>query len=283
MNEEALKARLKSIAQEKGRPFNQIWKQLLLERFLARLAKSNHNEKLIFKGGLLLSTYLEIGRETIDIDFLLTKARSESAILENTFRDISSITIEDSMFFEFDKIEFLDQPHMEYPGFRIFLNASFGKMRDKIKIDIGIDDVVTPIEKNFFPFEYKGKPIFEGEITLKVYPVETIFAEKLETIISKGAINSRMKDFHDLLLMIREPNLINTDKLSNAIRATFAHRNTTVKIPVMFDESGMQSLQRLWTNHLRGLGNYKDKLNMLEQIIEVIIEINNYLSSRLNN
>lgn len=282
MNEEALKARLKSIAQEKGIPFNQIWKQLLLERFLARLAKSNHNEKLIFKGGLLLSAYLEIGRETIDIDFLLTKTRSEYAIIENTFRDIISITIEDSVFFEFDNIESLDQPHMEYPGFRISLHASFGKMRDKIQIDIGIDDAVIPIEKNFFPFEYKGKPIFEGEITLMVYPVETIFAEKLETIISKGAINSRMKDYHDLLLMIREPNLINADKLSNAIKATFVHRNTSLKIPLMFDESGIQSLQRLWTNHLRGLGNYKDKLNMPKQIPDVIREINQSLSSILN-
>ncbi len=212
MKEEALKSRLKCIAQEKGMSFNQIWKQLLLERFLARLARTNHNDKLIFKSGLLLSTNLKICRETINFDFLLTKTRSENAILENTFRDIISITIEDGLFFEFDKIESLDQPLMEYPGFRIFLNASFEKMRDKIKIDIGIDDVVTPIEKNFFPYEYKDKPIFEGEITLMVYPVETIFAEKFETIISKSIINSRMKDYHDLLLMIREPNILNAYK-----------------------------------------------------------------------
>lgn len=77
MNEEALKYRLKSIAKEKEQTFNQVWKQFLLERFLARLANSEHQEKFIFKGGLLLANYISIGRETMDIDFLLTKLNAE--------------------------------------------------------------------------------------------------------------------------------------------------------------------------------------------------------------
>lgn len=77
MNEDALKSRLKVISQEKGQTFNQIWNQFLLERFLGRLAKSEHQEKFIFKGGLLLASYIDIGRETVDIDFLLTKLNSE--------------------------------------------------------------------------------------------------------------------------------------------------------------------------------------------------------------
>lgn len=185
------------------------------------------------------------------------------------------------MIFKWDCIEHLEQPHMEYTGFRIYLHAEFGKMRDKIQIDLGLGDLVKPLEKNFYPFEYKGKPIFEGEITLHVYPIETIFAEKLETILSKGAVNSRMKDYHDLLLMTRELDLINAQLLSSSISSTFKHRGTNLNIPVAFDESGMQSLQKLWMNHLRGLGTYKDKLNMPNQINEVIAEINYWLSFRL--
>ncbi len=93
---------------------------------------------------------------------------------------------------------------MDYPGYRFGLKGTFGRMRDKIQIDVGIGDVVTPTTRELHFFQYKGKPMFfEGEISLVVYPSETIFAEKLETVLSKGAANSRMKDYHDLLLLTR--------------------------------------------------------------------------------
>jgi Nucleotidyl transferase AbiEii toxin, Type IV TA system len=80
-------------------------------------------------------------------------------------------------------------------------------------------------------FVYKGKPIFAGEITLRVYP-EAIFAEKLETVVSKGVINSRMKDYHDLIVMIREPDFLAIDKLGGVIHATFVRRGTdAARIP----------------------------------------------------
>ena len=175
------------------------------------------------------------------------------------------------------KIEELNQPHMEYSGFRVTLDAQFGKMRDKIQIDIGIGDVVVPVEATFNPFEYKGKPIFAGEISLYVYPPEAIFAEKLETIISKGAINSRMKDYHDLLVMIREPNFLNTEKLTNSIQATFNRRETPILLSINFDSAGIQSLQALWSNHLRGLGVFRERLNFPDQIGDAINEINSWI------
>ncbi len=163
---------------------------------------------------------------------------------------------------------------MEYSGFRITLDAQFGKMRDKIQVDIGIGDVVVPVETTFNPFEYKGKPIFSGEISLYVYPPEAIFSEKLETIISKGAINSRMKDYHDLLVMIREPNFLNAEKLTNSIQATFNRRGTPISLSINFDPAGIQSLQALWSNHLRGLGVFRERLNFPDQVGDAINEIN---------
>lgn len=278
MNEEGLKARLKYIAAEKNMTFNQVWKQLLLERFLARLSSSNYQEKFIFKGGLLLASYINIGRETIDIDFMLQNLRSEEDNIKNAVSEIIVVHLEEDVNFQWHKIEQLSQPHMPYPGFRISLHAQFGKMKDKIQIDIGIGDVVIPEETNYFPFMYKGQPIFTGEITLLAYPIETIFAEKLDSIVSRGALNSRMKDYHDLLLMIRESKiLLNKDKLVTSIKGTFSHRNTSLDLPISFDESGMQNLQKLWASHLLGLGPYKESLKLPDRISEVINVINNEL------
>jgi predicted nucleotidyltransferase component of viral defense system len=223
----------------------------------------------------LLAQYLEIGRETTDADFLMTKIKNEAKIIEDIMIEIvGNDNIADGFSFSFSRIEELSQPHMEYAGFRVSLNGLFEKMKDKIQLDIGFGDIVVPEENNFRPFEYKGKPMFEGEITLQVYPVETIFAEKLETIISKGAFNSRMKDYHDVLLMIREKDLLHIELIKKSVRETFKNRNTEMKLPIKFDEAGIESLQRLWSGHLRGLGKMKLKLNFPDDFNEVLKEIN---------
>jgi predicted nucleotidyltransferase component of viral defense system len=278
MNEAALKERLKTIATEKETTLNKVWKQLLLERFLARLSDSPYQDKFIFKGGLLLAQYIAINRETIYIDFLMTKVKSEMQNIEKVIKEVAATNSEDGFSFTWFSAEELSQSHMEYTGFRITLDAQFGKMRDKIQVDIGIGDAVTPIETTFTPFEYKGKPIFAGEISLYVYPPEAIFAEKLETIISKGVINSRMKDYHDLLVMIREPNFLNAEKLTSSIQATFNHRGTPISLSINFDPAGMQSLQALWSNHLRGLGVFRERLNLPDQISDVINEISHWIA-----
>jgi predicted nucleotidyltransferase component of viral defense system len=280
MNEESLKSKLKVISREKNQTFNQIWKQFLLERFLARLANSNHQEKFIFKGGLLLAHYISIGRETMDIDFLLTKLNAEETHIKEIILNIINNDLNDGVLFTWDKIEVLAQPHMQYTGFRIFLHSNFGKMKDKVQIDIGVGDLVSPSEKVFFPFEYKGKPIFAGEISLLVYPPESIFSEKLESIISRGSLNSRMKDYHDILLMSREANLLDVIKLKNAIIVTFTNRETKLIFPIKFDDTGLNTLQKFWNNHLRSLGQYKNELNIPDKIDSLINEINQWLLSK---
>lgn len=283
MNSSALKDRIKAIAAEKGVTFNEVWKQILLERFLARLSSSDHHQKFIFKGGLLLAQYLVIGRETTDADFLLRKLKSETATIETAFKEIVAGEMDDGFTFSWSSTEELKQPHMDYPGFRVSLAVNFEKMKDKIQIDIGVGDLVEPIEDNFHPFEYKGKPIFSGEISLLMYPVETIFAEKLETITSKGVNNSRMKDYHDVILMIREPALIDAKKLNVAVAGTFQNRGTTLRIPIEFDKEGSASLQKLWASHLNGLGAFKNKLRLPDQMADVLAEANVWLAHNLRD
>ncbi|HEX4045779.1 MAG TPA: nucleotidyl transferase AbiEii/AbiGii toxin family protein [Gammaproteobacteria bacterium] len=99
MNEAALKERLKIIATEKETTLNKIWKQLLLERFLARLSDSSYQDKFIFKGGLLLAQYIAINRETIDIDFLMTKIKSEMQHIEKVIKEVAATNSEDGFSF----------------------------------------------------------------------------------------------------------------------------------------------------------------------------------------
>ncbi len=278
MNEQGLKDRLQAISKEKSIHFNECWKKLLLERFLSRLSRSTHSQKFIFKGGFFLSYIMDIGRETTDLDFLLTNMNASKDEIKQAIQEVIAIESEDGFLFGYEKIDLLEQPHMDYPGYRISLKATFGRMKDKIQIDVGIGDVVMPITRELHLFQYKGRPMFEGEISLVVYPPETIFAEKLETVLSKGSANSRMKDYHDLLLLIREPHIINIDKLQVSLKNTFSNRGTALEL-IDFTEDDLKPMEKLWTAHLKALRKSVHELQLPENLQDVIIEINKILKS----
>ncbi|WP_255411197.1 nucleotidyl transferase AbiEii/AbiGii toxin family protein [Legionella sp. km535] len=125
---------------------------------------------------------------------------------------------------------------------------------DKFFVDIGVGDVVEPVFLDWPSFNYKEKPLFEDSISLEVYPVETIFAEKLETHFSRGAANSRMKDYHDLLLLCRENKLLDKIRLKDNIIQTFHNRGTAFSLPVQFQSDELKRMQVLWSGHIRVLG-----------------------------
>ena len=276
MKEQALKERLHVISKEKDIRFNECWKKLLLERFLFRLSQSPLRKKIVFKGGSLLAYILKIGRETIDLDFLITKIKAKENEIQKSIEKIISEKSDDGFIFSLDKIKMLNQPHMLYPGYRIILKVTFGNMKDQIQIDLGVGDKVEPENKDFALFQYRGKPIFENTISLLVYSPETIFAEKLETAISKGEANSRMKDYHDLLLLLREKKLINPKKLGITIFNTFQKRNTTASL-IKFKKEELKTLQNLWEKHLKNLSDMAQELNLPKNILIVIEEINNFI------
>ena len=141
--ESRLKARLRSIAEKEKRTINDVWKQLILERFLARLSQSKYRDHFILKGALLLARYLPLGRETADADFLIRTITANQETMTKAVTEIASIEIKDGFFFAFKSIEILDQPHMEYPGYRCLLSVTFGKMKDTMGLDVGIGDEVS--------------------------------------------------------------------------------------------------------------------------------------------
>lgn len=278
MNEQALKARLKHIAKEKGKSFNEVWKLLVLEPFLARLSDSEYSDKFIFKGGLLLSHYLTIGRETIDIDLLARRLNAEKSNITLIMQEICVLNLEDGFQMKFINLDDLDHQHMNYPGFQVGIAVQFGVMSDKFFVDIGVGDAVEPVLLDWPSFNYKEIPLFRNSISLEVYPVETIFAEKLETIISRGAANSRMKDYHDLLLLCRESALLDKSRLKDNIEQTFQNRETIFSIPIQFQSDELEQMQLLWAGHLRALGISRTQmLGLPKEINTVIKDLNQWL------
>jgi len=278
MNEQALKERLKNIAALEKRTFNDVWRDLILERLLVRISRSSRRENFIFKGGLLLSHYIEIGRETKDADFLVRKLEASKDNIEIAFKEICNIKMDDGFTVKTKEISLLEQPHMNYPGFRASLEIKFGeKMRDRIQVDIGVGDIVRPNNESLELYQYKGKPIFEGAVSLCVYPVETIFAEKIETIISKGRDNSRMKDFHDLLLLCREEDLLKVKKVREDIQKTFENRKTKIDLPITFSKVELEDMQTLWAAHRQNVLGPSIKLDLPEKLGDLIAEVNEWL------
>ncbi len=279
MNQQALENKLKHIAKENNLTFHQVWKQLIMERLLVRLSQSPFADKFIFKGGILLSRYLEIGRETKDLDFLAQFLDSKKAKMALAFKNICAIDPKDGFQFSLLNISPHGQVHMDYPGFQLKLKVAFEKIKDSIQIDIGVGDAVRPQSKSFKLYHYCGRPVFEKNISLQVYPLETIFAEKFETLISRGAANSRMKDYHDLVLLCRKSKLLHPEKLNQNIKTTFDNRNTPIGFPIIFSQEEYSVLQKLWGEHIKKLGPLATGLNLPIQIESVVNELNEYLES----
>ena len=277
MNEQALKERIKYIARSEGRVFNQIWRNLILERLLVRLSHSSYSDQFIFKGGLLLSYYITLGRETKDADFTTREQNISISQIEKAFYEIAQVDVKDGFSYTFSDVDLLPEKEGAHSCYRISLDLKFGNMRDRIQLDIGVGDIVEPKMESLELYQYKCKPIFEGAVSLQVYPIETIFAEKIDSVVSRADTNSRMKDYHDLVLLCREKNIFNLSKLKKEINRTLKHRKTEKAFPISFSENAITQLQRLWTGHRNRLQVNADNLDLPIHIKDAINEINKWL------
>ena len=251
--EKSFKAKLRDIAKEKNRDPSDLWQTLTLERFLVRLARSKYRDQFILKGGILLSKYLEIGRETTDLDFLAKKISNQVSFLQVVFEEIAGTDLNDGFIFTEVKASELTHPHMGYPGVEISMMAYFGRTRFKVAIDIGFGDIVEAISYKIKLTNYSKGNLFEDSVELACYPKEFIFAEKLETIIHRGSFNSRMKDFHDIFSMIFSSTLPSFESLESIIKIVFEHRETKLLLPISFQEDELVRMQNFWVEYLKNL------------------------------
>lgn len=253
MNPQALKAKIFDVAKELSIPFNEAFHRLVMERFLMRLNCSAHREKFIFKGGFLLSHYLNLGRYTQDLDFLIQGLKGEKLVLERALQEIGAQNVGDGLTYLLNKVVDLPHEHMKYGGFRAQFQITIGAMREFLEIDVGIGDVVEPLVESLTLLATKQKPVYEREVSLHVYPPEFILAEKLQTIVSRGASNSRMKDFYDCLNILKKLDLP-TEKMRSAIQKTFTHRDTQLQLlPIQLSDETIIKLSPYWNAFVRRL------------------------------
>lgn len=272
--EQSTKEKVKNIAQKEKRTFNDVWQEVVLERWLARLAVSPYRKNFIFKGAMCLLRYIDLQRETRDLDFLIKDLTASIDDVKKYLTEVSALTLSDGFTFENLDVGPLPHAHMKYPGYQVSIIGKLGNTKTKAFIDIGVGDVVKPTEITMKLLGTDKAPLFEKEIHLWAYPIETIFAEKLETAIARADQNSRMKDYHDLLLLVRG-DVVDKKAVKIAIKATFTNRGTDLrKLSIPKDQ--MENIQRYWGIYLKAADAEIQK-SLATDIQTVMDEINHYL------
>lgn len=223
--EASIKAKLKNKSKELNRPFVEILHYYGMERFLYRLSKSKYADKFILKGALLFTVWnVPERRTTLDIDFL-ARFNNEVTAIETVIKDVCHIEVSpDGLKFDPQTVEGRKiKEDADYEGVRIKLIGFLNRAQIPIQIDFGFGDIVHPRTKIIdYPVILDlPRPHLNG------YPQESVISEKFEAMIKLGALNSRMKDYYDLWLMIRQLEFKGTH-LVEAIKKTFKHRETDI-------------------------------------------------------
>ena len=273
--EQSFKKRLQLIAKERNVTPAEVWQNVITERFLVRLCRSPYHSHFVLKGGTLLARYVDIGRETKDLDFTIQRLSNEINALQKTFNDIVRVEIEDGFVFMNPVVAPLEHFHMEYPGAHVKIEVRFGKAKFPLFIDLGFGDLVQTHEKELLLLSNSKGPLFEPSLTVNCYPMEFVFAEKLETAIFRGADNSRMKDFHDLYTIASSGKMLNEKDTAKAIRLVFEHRKTPIRLPMQFDSSALEALQQYWGRYHK---TATASARLPGQIVEVIEVINKFIA-----
>lgn len=232
----SIKAKLLNISNHDNKRYQQLLVHYMQERFLYRLSKSDYSEHFILKGGALLYAYNEfMPRPTIDVDFMGKHINNDKQAIIDAFRDIAVTNVEDDgVRFDTNSISSSDiAVERKYPGIRIAIVACLDTIRKELIFDIGFGDVITP-----HPVIMQYPVVFNDMANpqLVAYSLETVVAEKFQTMIDKGEFNSRMKDFFDLYRIIIA-HKFDEEELMSAIVATFHNRNTEFSLNhILFDD-----------------------------------------------
>lgn len=280
MNSDKLNNIIKKKSNGNNNLAHHLHQMFFFEHVLARLEKSKYRDNVILKGGVLLSSIIgEDLRTTKDIDATLKSLPLNIDSIRNIFEEILSIDIDDNVNFEIVNIKDI-RLEDEYGGFRINVKGTFYKIKTNFFIEITTGDIITPRE-----IKYKYNSIFEDKkINIMAYTIETIIAEKFESIISKNITTTRAKDFYDLYMLLNDhKDDINNRNLVKAIENTFNKRNTEFDIDnfketvEILEDSNV--LKRVFTD-------YQSKLEYTKEVsfddtIKIIKNIINILESEL--
>ncbi len=254
----SLKAKIRNIAKLKNIPAQVILQNYMFERFLNRLSFSEYKEKFVLKGGMLVAALVGLdNRATMDLDTTLKNLPLTPEAIEKALKEIFEIDLKDDVSFSLKGISPIREDDI-YGGYRVALDAVYETIVTPMTIDVSTGDVITP---NAVKYDFTG--IFDDELTFEVwaYNIETVLAEKVETILRRSVFNTRPRDFYDAYILITTQSF---DKavFAEALEKTIEHRGTRNQIndftSTMEIVSESDDLRRMWSNYRSQFSYAKD-------------------------
>ena len=253
-----LKDLIRNLSKEVGIEAHVLIRKYMMERFLERVSSSKYNGSFILKGGMLVAAFVGVeARATMDIDTTIKGIPVTIVDMERTITEISNIDLDDNVKFRIKRVsEIMDEA--EYSGIRFSMDAVLDGAVIPLKIDISTGDVITPRE-----IAYSYKLMFEDRtIPIMTYPIETVLAEKLETVISRSITNTRMRDFYDIHILLKSQN-INADILALALERTAKKRgnfslleNAESVLKIVKSDEDMKRLWNIYQKKFKYAGEY---------------------------
>lgn len=273
---QAVKDKLRNISKEKNVDFNSVMRFYMYDRFVDRLSKSKYKDNFILKGGFYLSKLFGLdNRSTMDIDTAIRKTKFTEENIIKMITKIINIDVDDNVKFRIEKTEPI-RDEDEYGGLRITINFTLENMRDSFHIDIATGDPIYP-----GPDYYKYESLIGNEV-YKVwsYNLETVLAEKIETILSKLEASSRMKDYYDIYLIHKfKFNKINKTKFRGAVEKTFEKREFNADLIANLNVvKDSKILRDKWTSYSRKNSyarnlEFDETIKCLEEFIDIIVPV----------
>ena len=247
-----LKDLIRNLSRKKSADAQLLMRNYMMERFLDRISLSEYRDKFILKGGMLVAAMVGLdARSTMDLDATVKGTNVNVEDIENLISAIVSVPIDDGVKLQLKSIsEIMDEA--EYPGIRVNMTATFDGVVTPLKIDISTGDVITPGE-----VRYSFKLMLEERsIDIWAYNLETVLAEKLETIITRTTTNTRMRDFYDIYILEQlHGNTLNQQTLHDALLATAHKRGTERRLTdakdVLDEVESSPVMQKLWESYRR--------------------------------
>ncbi len=254
----SLKAKIRNIAKQKNIPAQVILQNYMFERLLVRLSASEYKEKFVLKGGMLVAAIVGLdNRATMDMDTTLKNLPLTPEAIRSALEDICDIAFDDGVVFEVGTISPIREDDI-YGGYRVAMTAKFDTLVTPLSIDVSTGDVITP-----YAVQYNFSEIFDDEkfYELWAYNIETVMAEKVETILRRGVFNTRPRDFYDAYILATTQKF---DKavFADALKATAEHRGTAEQIAdvpgILHNIEESAELKTMWDKYRKQFAYAQD-------------------------
>lgn len=277
-NAKSIRAKLYNLSKANGVEFQQILFRYIHERLLYRISISEYAHTFILKGGNLMYALQGINtRPTTDVDFLGWRITNDIENAKQIFREICSIDTNDAILFDISSLDaYPINEQNTYEGIRLKLKVSLDTIQQYIQIDIGFGDIVTPKPISLdYPVLLSDMPTPH----IYAYTPETVIAEKLQAMMVLAQLNSRMKDFFDIYILMQQPTL-QRQMLKSAILQTFGQRNTALNMDsVIFTEAFGNDIdrQKMWQAYLKKIKtdgpDFREVMHLIrDSIRELFVE-----------